>query len=83
MGLLPFELFLTEVSNQLNQRQQELSLLCLQFLADALQLFHRALILQVLQVPVEFQNVDSLIKLGHSLFLCLELVDVQLFALKQ
>ena len=36
MGLLPFELFLTEVSNQLNQRQQELSLLCLKFLAYAL-----------------------------------------------
>ena len=83
MGLLPFELFLTEVSNQLNQRQQELSLLCLKFLAYALQLLHRTLILQVLQVPVEFQNVDSLIELGHSLLLCLELVDVQFFALKQ
>ena len=83
MGLLPFELFLTEVSNQLNQRQQELSLLCLKFLAYALQLLHRAFILQVLQVPVEFQNVDSLIELGHSLLLCLELVDVQFFALKQ
>ena len=83
MGLLPFELFLTEVSNQLNQRQQELSLLCLKFLAYALQLLHRAFILQVLQVLVEFQNVDSFIELGHSLLLCLELVDVQLFALKQ
>ena len=83
MGLLPFELFLTEFSNQLNQRQQELSLLCLKFLAYALQLLHRAFILQVLQVPVEFQNVDSFIELGHSLLLCLELVDVQFFALKQ
>jgi hypothetical protein len=83
MGLLPFELFLAEVSNQLDQRQQELSLLCLKLLADNLQLLHRALILQVLQVPVEFQNVDSLIELGHSLLPCLELVDVQLFALKQ
>lgn len=57
-------------------------MLCLQLLADAFKLIHRALVLKVLQMPMKLQDVHSLIELSDPLFFRFKLVDVELLPLK-
>lgn len=75
--ILLLEFLLVQISNQLNEGQQKLSLLCLQFTADILKLLNSTLILQVLQVPVKLQDVQLFIELCYPLILSLELIDVE------
>jgi len=78
-----FHLLLREVGNQLDECQQELSLLCLQLGADTFQLGHGSLVLKVLEMSVELKDVYPLVELSNSLLLCFKLVDVKLATLEQ
>lgn len=53
LNLSLLHLLFSKVGNQLDQSQQELSLLCLQLLADAFQLLHGALVFKVLEMAME------------------------------